>query len=101
MRENISQRYILWLSVCIWLFNVYCSHMNCYIVVEFLNTTSMSGKYAVIWRSLDCCWDNKEVTQNIPVFYASGIAEPGANIGILYIGPKGSNCNQDPKMSRM
>jgi len=68
---------------------VYCSHINCYIVVEFLNTTSMSGL------------DNKEATQNIPVSYASGIAGPGTNIGLLYIGPKGSNCNQDPKMSRM
>jgi hypothetical protein len=49
----------------------------------------MSGKYAVICRSLDCCWDNKEVTQNFPVSYASGIAGPGTNNGILYIDPKG------------
>jgi len=61
----------------------------------------MSGKYAVIWRSLDCCWDYKEATQNVPVSYESGIAGPGTNIGKLYIGPKGNNCNQDPKMSRM
>ena len=40
-------------------------------------------------------------TQNAPVSYASGIAGPGTNIGKLYIGPKGSNCNRDPKMSRM
>jgi len=82
------------------LLDVYCSHINCYIVVEFLNTSSMSGKFAVIW-SLDFCWDNKEATQNIPVSYASGIAGPGTNIGILYIDPKGSNCKQDTKMSRM
>jgi hypothetical protein len=39
----------------------------------------MSSKYAVIWRSLDCCWDNKEATQNFHVSYASGLAEPGTN----------------------
>jgi hypothetical protein len=50
---------------------------------------------------MDCCWDNKESTQNFPVSYASEIAGPGTNIGILYIDPKGSNCNQDPKMSQM
>jgi len=37
----------------------------------------------------------------VPVSYASGTAGPGTNNGKLYIGPKGSNCNQDPKMSRM
>jgi hypothetical protein len=58
-----------------------------------LNTTSMSVKYAVIWRSLDCCWDSKEGTQYFPVSYASGIAGSGTNIGILYIGSKGSKCN--------
>jgi hypothetical protein len=70
------------------------------LVLKKLNTTSMSGKYAVTWRSLDCCWNNKEATQNIPVSYASAISRPRTNIGIQYIGPKGSNCNQDPKMSR-
>ena len=35
----------------------------------------------------------------MPVSYTSGIAGPGTNIGKLYTGPKGSNCNQDPKMS--
>jgi hypothetical protein len=44
---------------------------------------------------------NKEATQNFPVSYASGIARSGTNIEVLYIGPKGSNCNQDPKVSRM
>jgi hypothetical protein len=43
----------------------------------------------------------QKATQNIPVFYASGITRPRTNIGILYTDPKGSNCNQDPKMSRM
>ena len=45
--------------------------------------------------------DYKQATQNGPVSYSSGIAEPGTNRGKLYIDPKGSNCNQDPKMSRM
>ena len=45
--------------------------------------------------------DYKVATQNVPVSYSSGIAGPGTNIGKLYIGSKGSNCNQDPKMSRM
>jgi len=37
----------------------------------------------------------------VPISCASGIAGPGTNFWKLYIGPKGSNCNQDPKMSRM
>ena len=45
--------------------------------------------------------DYKEATQNVPVSYSSGIAGPGTNIGKVYIGLKGSNCNQNPKISRM
>jgi hypothetical protein len=45
--------------------------------------------------------DYKEATQNVPVSYSSGIAGPRTNIRKLYIGPKRSNCNQDPKMARM
>jgi hypothetical protein len=58
----------------------------------------MSGKYALIWRLLDCCWDNKEDTQNFSVSYASRIGGAGTNFGMLYIDQKGSNCNQDPKI---
>jgi hypothetical protein len=43
----------------------------------------------------------QEATQNFPVSYARGIAGPVTYIVILYIGPKGSNCTQDPKMSGM
>jgi hypothetical protein len=48
---------------------------------------------------LDCCWDNKEATQ-----FSCFLCEWDSRARdkhwytVQYIGPKGSNCNRDPKM---
>jgi hypothetical protein len=49
------------------------------LVLEKIKYHDHEWKIAVILRTLDCCWDNKETTQNLHVSYASGIAVPGTN----------------------